>query len=282
MNNTDDITVETEKLKKLSDAIESWGKAEAKRIKPLVYLLAEWIGQYSDDTDTDEMLETDNEKELAYYGLLGAGIYDTFYSLEDAIDQMQWHIKELEEELERIRPELTEEQLRRIYPGPDEWCVDPAEELEMTNTTDGVIADGAIEEVSHCLKCGKVCDSCSINGLCPTCISDLISSLRHEIKRLRTERSRDDSIHTLVACVRCGRGVRLRSTVFGMCPSCAEKEIWQLEQIERAVTDVFGVHTSRKDAIKFWRDWEASHPTVSAGVGFAIADALEVRNSGHR
>jgi len=277
MNDTSNITVETEKLKELGDVIESWGKTEAKRIKPLVCFLAEWIRQYSDSTDTDKMLETDNEKELARYGLLGAGIYNTFHSLEDAIDQMQWHIKELEEELEHIRPELTEEQLRRIYPVPDEWCVDSVEELEMTNTT-----DGATEEVSHCLKCGKACDSCSINGLCPTCVSDLISSLRHEIKRLCTERSRDDSIHTLIACVRCGRGVRLRNTVFGMCPSCAEREIWQLEQIERAVTDVFGVHTSRKDAIKFWRDWEVAHPTVSAGVGFAIADALEVRNSGHR
>jgi len=53
-------------------------------------------------------------------------------------------------------------------------------------------------------------------------IDDLIA----EIERLRAE-----ATTTLVACDRCGRGVRARHMVLGMCPECAADEIILLKYI---------------------------------------------------
>ena len=46
-----------------------------------------------------------------------------------------------------------------------------------------------------------------------------------EVERLRAELTT-----TLVACERCGRGVRPRYSVLGLCQTCAEEELVQLRR----------------------------------------------------
>jgi len=53
-----------------------------------------------------------------------------------------------------------------------------------------------------------------------------LAAVTAERDRLRTE-----SLTTLVACERCGRGVRARNLVRGLCPLCAEDRMTELIEI---------------------------------------------------
>ena len=67
-----------------------------------------------------------------------------------------------------------------------------------------------------------------------------------ENKRLQSELDKVQRAVTMVACVKgCGKGVRARNAVNGMCPECAEMEIERLrEALEKADTVIRGVWNS--------------------------------------
>ena len=49
------------------------------------------------------------------------------------------------------------------------------------------------------------------------------------------------SDHTLVACVKCKRGVRPRYAICGMCQECAEEEIKRLHDIEKTAREIMWI-----------------------------------------
>ena len=49
------------------------------------------------------------------------------------------------------------------------------------------------------------------------------------------------SDHTLVACVKCRRGVRPRYAVCGMCHECAAEEIGRLRDIEQTAREIMWI-----------------------------------------
>jgi len=65
-------------------------------------------------------------------------------------------------------------------------------------------------------------------AMAPPARAALVAEMRAEIGRLRAENARLAPLDTLVACVRCDRGVRARDAVAGMCPACAGAELERL------------------------------------------------------
>jgi predicted RNA-binding Zn-ribbon protein involved in translation (DUF1610 family) len=68
---------------------------------------------------------------------------------------------------------------------------------------------------------------------------DALAQLRREHAELTAEVNRLNTLHTLSACANnCGRGVRSRHAVHGMCPTCAEAEIDRLNNTLDAIRSV--------------------------------------------
>ena len=56
-------------------------------------------------------------------------------------------------------------------------------------------------------------------------IAALEKALEEAKAQLERLRSHNLEVHTMVACTECGRGVRPRNAVLGMCPVCAEERL---------------------------------------------------------
>lgn len=59
--------------------------------------------------------------------------------------------------------------------------------------------------------------------------ADEVKDLKEEIKKLREENQRLGGATTLMACERCGGGVRPRYAIHGMCADCARACITELK-----------------------------------------------------
>jgi len=149
---------------------------------------------------------SDDEQELTNLGLLGKGIVDTFYSVQDAVNQMEWHIEDLERERDMLRGLLTDEQQKVAYPGPEEWIKENEEGVARMDW------QRACQQVSDILA-GRTKQR---------------DEARAELRKLRAA-----SITTLVKCAKCENGVRPRYLIHGLCDECARSEIsWLRHCIE--------------------------------------------------